>query len=72
MCGCPRDHGPHPVPEQAREIADLDWSVCPFWLLDLPHLDVVETMARLAKQGIPPRQELAAWVVYGLVARGEA
>lgn len=70
LCGCPRDHVAHPVSPAAADVADLQWSVCPWWLLDLPHFRVIDTMGRLAKQGIQPRGELAAWVVYGLMATG--
>jgi hypothetical protein len=58
------------VSPAAADVADLQWSVCPWWLLDLPHFRVIDTMGRLAKQGIQPRGELAAWVVYGLMATG--
>ena len=70
LCGCPRDHVAHPVSPAAADVTDLQWSVCPWWLLDLPHFRVIDTMGRLAKQGIQPRGELAAWVVYGLMATG--
>ena len=68
LCGCPRDHTAHPVSPAAADVTDLQWSVCPWWLLDLPHFRVVDRMRALAGQGIPPKRELAAWVVYGLTA----
>lgn len=60
----------HAVPDQAREIPDLDWSVCPLDLLGAPHFAVIIQMDRLAKvsplSGWPDRY--AAWSVGGLIA----
>lgn len=67
LCGCVMPHAAHPVPEAARELELLDWSVCPFWLLDhVPHRRIVATLRKLAAIGIQPRGELAAWAVIAL------
>lgn len=77
VLGCHGAPHLHEVPEQARELADLDWSVCPFDLLECPFYAGVAMLDRLAKvaplAGWPDRY--AAWAVSGLMmlrrSRGE-
>lgn len=71
ICGChgqPRFHEPA---APAREIADLDWSVCPLDLLDSPFSRQVAALHGLARRGVQPHQELVAWAVIGLLATPE-
>lgn len=67
LCGCTMPHTAHSVPDAAREVELLDWSICPFWLADnLPHRRIVATLRKLAGIGIQPRGELSAWAVIAL------
>jgi hypothetical protein len=74
LLGCQGRAALHLVPAQAREIADLDWSVCPLDLLGSPHYQAVVQMDRMAKvaplAGWPDRY--AAWAVAGLMALRES
>ncbi len=69
MLGCPLDGTAHEVAPQARDVADLDWSVCPLCLLRTGHLDAVESLDRLARvaplSGWPDRY--APWAVLGVL-----
>lgn len=68
MCGCAIPHVAHAVPEQARELELLDWSVCPFWLLEhTPHLRMVDGVRRMLKVGIQPQGRLRAWAALALM-----
>ncbi len=66
---CPLDGTRHDVPAQAREVADLDWTVCPLCLLRSGHLDTVQDLDRLASvsplSGWPDRY--APWAVLGVL-----
>jgi hypothetical protein len=66
MCGCDSPHVPHEPSPQAREIELLDWSICPWVLLDGQHWRAIDALRRLAKLGIQPRGELAPWAVVAL------
>jgi hypothetical protein len=74
LLGCATSPRLHPVPEQAREVHALDWSVCPLDLLACDHLQGVERLDQLAKvaplAGWPDRY--AAWAVSGLMTLREA
>jgi hypothetical protein len=54
--GCRGRPALHPLPSHARDVPDLDWSVCPLDLLDGPHLRATLDVARLAR--VSP---LAGW-----------
>lgn len=74
ILGCQGQGHLHPVPMSARDVSDLDWSVCPLDLLGDPHFGAVFALDRLAKvaplQGWPDRY--AAWAVAGLMAVRDA
>lgn len=74
ILGCHGQGHLHPVPESAREIADLDWNVCPLDLLAAPQFGAVFSLDRLARvaplTGWPDRY--SAWAVAGLMAVREA
>jgi hypothetical protein len=75
ILGCGRHGGAlHAVPDPAREVADLDWSVCPLELLaHLPHLNAIRQLDKMA--GVAPLagwpDRYAAWAVVGLLAQRE-
>jgi len=73
LLGCQGQSHLHPVPSQAREIADLDWNVCPLDLLGSPHFQAVLRLDRLAKvaplSGWP--EKFSPWAVAGLLALRE-
>ena len=61
----------HEVNERAREIPDLDWSVCPLDLLQSPFAATVQALdamatARTPLTGWPDR--FKPWVVIGMMA----
>lgn len=69
LLGCRGDGTPHEVPQSARDVADLDWSVCPLCLLRAPHLGLIAALDRMAKvtplSGWPDRY--VAWAVLGVL-----
>lgn len=77
ILGCHGQEAFHAVPDSAREVDELDWSVCPLDLLANPFMQGVQQLDRLAKvaplSGWPDR--FAPWAVAGLMAlrqhRGE-
>ena len=74
LLGCAHHAHPHPVPEDLRETAELDWSTCPMGLLGGPHVQAIARLDRLAKvapvDGWPGR--FAPWAVFGVLALREA
>ncbi len=74
ILGCQGQGHLHPVPDGAREVADLDWNVCPLDLLAAPQFGAVFALDRLAK--IAPLDNwprgYSAWAVAGLMAVREA
>jgi len=69
LCGCHGQPALHALPPQAREIADLDWSHCPFDLLASPFWAGVVRLDELAQvaplSGWPERY--AGWAVQGIL-----
>lgn len=69
VCGCHGAPELHALPAQAREMAVLDWSHCPFDLLASPFWSAVVQLDALAEvsplQGWPDRY--AAWAVAGIL-----
>lgn len=64
----------HQVPEDAREIDELNWSVCPLCLLASPFCQAILELDRLARiaplAGWPDRY--AYWAVRGLTILRDA
>lgn len=77
LLGCHGQPAFHAVPDAAREVDVLDWSVCPLDLLASPFMVAVHQLDRMAKvaplAGWPDRY--APWAVAGLMTlrqhRGE-
>lgn len=69
IVGCRGQQKLHTVSDQAREVPELDWSVCPFDLLASPHMRACETIDRLARvsavAGWPDK--FPAWLVHGVM-----
>jgi len=74
LLGCRNGERLHAPGPGVAEIPDLQWSHCPFDLLNDPHVRAVRSLARLASvsplAGWPDRY--AAWAVHGLIALREA
>jgi hypothetical protein len=75
LFGCAGQPRLHSVPaDRVSQTPSLQWSVCPFDLLDSPHLQAVRNLDRLSRIAplSPWPRGFAAWAVAGLLTiRGE-
>lgn len=71
--GCQFGKRLHPVLEGARDVPSLDWSHCPFDLLELPPFQRLQRLNALAK--VAPLADwpdrYAPWVVEGIITMRE-